>query len=182
MSQTSTVPVATAGNGASPSGRGRAKRLPRWAPWACFVGAAVLVGLLWPVFDLNTALFVVYTVVLGTLAVYVLTRAVEGSRRATDRLVTCLVVSAFGLAMVPLVSLVWTVVGRGITRLDGEFFGYSLVGVVGEGGGAYHAIIGTLEQVGLATLMAVPLGVLGCMHQQAQHGRGELRASDASGF
>ena len=85
MSQTSTVPVATAGNGTPPSGRGRTRRLPRWIPWACFVGAAVLVGLLWPVFDLNTALFVVYTVVLGTLALYVLTRTVEGSRRATDR-------------------------------------------------------------------------------------------------
>ena len=174
MSQTSTVPVATAGDGASPSGRGRAKRLPRWAPWACFVGAAVLVGLLWPVFDLNLALFVVYTVVLGTLAVYVLTRAVEGSRRATDRLVTCLVVSAFGLAMVPLVSLVWTVVGRGITRLDGEFFGYSLVGVVGEGGGAYHAIMGTLVITALTALISVPIGLLTAIFL-VEYARGRLK-------
>ena len=34
-------------------------------------------------------------------------RAVEGRRKATDRLVTCLVTTAFGIAMVPLVSLVW---------------------------------------------------------------------------
>jgi phosphate transport system permease protein len=41
------------------------------------------------------------------------------------------------------------------------------------GGGAYHAIIGTLEQVGLATLMAVPLGVLGAIYL-VEYGRGRF--------
>ena len=126
MSQISAAPVATGSSApGGPRRTERTRRLPNWAPWATFLGAAAVVGALWPVFDLNVALFVFYTVVLGTLAVYLLTRTVEGSRQATDRLVTCLVVSAFGLAMVPLVSLVWEVVSRGIGRLDGTFFNSS---------------------------------------------------------
>ncbi|TFV62600.1 phosphate ABC transporter permease PstA [Geodermatophilus sp. DF01-2] len=160
MTQTSTAPVASGSSAPPPRGRERAGRLARWVPWACFAGAAVLVGLLWPVLDLNIALVVLYTVVLGTLAVYALARAVEGPRRATDRLVTCLVVSAFGVAMVPLFSLVWEVVSRGIERLDVEFFSYSLVGIIGEGGGAYHAILGTLVITALTTLISVPIGLM----------------------
>ena len=161
MSQTSTAPVATGSSAPGGPRRGeRARRLPNWAPGACFVTAAAVVGALWPVLDLNVALFVLYTVVLGTLAVYLLSRSLEGPRRATDRLVTCLVVSAFGLAMVPLVSLVWEVVSRGAARLDGEFFNSSLVGIVGEGGGAYHAIMGTLFITALTTLISVPIGLM----------------------
>jgi phosphate transport system permease protein len=174
MSQTSTAPL-TSGSSAPGSRRTeRTRHLPRWAPWACFVGAVVVVGLLWPVFDLNIALFVLYTVVLGTLALYLLTRAVEGARRATDRLVTCLVVSAFGLAMVPLVSLVWTVVGRGITRLDGTFFNSSLVGIIGEGGGAYHAIMGTIIITALTALISVPIGLLTAIFL-VEYARGRLK-------
>ncbi|MDP9430424.1 MAG: phosphate ABC transporter permease PstA [Actinomycetota bacterium] len=173
MSQISTAPVASGSSAPRPGGRTSAARLGRWAPWACFAGAAVVAGALWPVLDLNIALFVLYTVVLGTLAVYLLSRVVEGSRRATDRLVTCLVVSAFGLAMVPLVSLVWEVVGRGIERLDREFFNSSLVGIIGEGGGAYHAIMGTLIITGLTTLISVPIGLLTAIYL-VEYGRGRL--------
>ena len=175
MSQTSTAPVATGSS--TPGGPRRTERtgrLPRWAPWAAFAGAAVVVGALWPLLDLNIALFVLYTVVLGTLVVYLLTRAVEGSRQATDRLVTCLVVSAFGLAMVPLVSLVWEVLSRGIERLDGEFFNCSLVGIVGEGGGAYHAILGTLIITGLTTLISVPIGLMTAIYL-VEYARGRLK-------
>ncbi|SDY38684.1 phosphate transport system permease protein [Geodermatophilus africanus] len=175
MSQISTASVATGGS--APSGPRRSERtgrLPNWALWACFAGAAVVVGALWPVFDLNIALFVLYTVVLGTLAVYLLTRTTEGSRRATDRLVTCLVVSAFGLAMVPLVSLVWEVVSRGAARLDGEFFSSSLVGIVGEGGGAYHAIMGTLIITALTTLISVPIGLMTAIFL-VEYARGRLK-------
>ena len=62
--------------------------------------------------------------------------------------------------MVPLVSLVVEVISQGIARLDLEFLTYSLVGVVGEGGGAYHAIMGTLIITGITTLISVPIGLL----------------------
>jgi phosphate transport system permease protein len=44
------------------------------------------------------------------------------------------------------------------------------------GGGAYHAILGTLEQAGLATLIAVPIGVLVAIYL-VEYGRGWLARS-----
>ncbi|TKJ32476.1 phosphate ABC transporter permease PstA [Blastococcus sp. CCUG 61487] len=170
MSQLITPPTKTPVAGVS-AGRGR---LPRWVPVACFVlgaAGAVLLGLLTA---LNAATVVVYTVVLGTLALYLASRRVEGPRRATDRLVTCVVVSAFGIAMVPLVSLVVEVLRQGLKRLDTEFLTYSLVGVVGEGGGAYHAIIGTLVITALTTVISVPIGLLTAIYL-VEYGTGRLK-------
>ncbi|MGH3790489.1 MAG: phosphate ABC transporter permease PstA, partial [Pseudonocardiaceae bacterium] len=51
---------------------------------------------------------------------------------------------------------------KGVTVLNGAFLTHTMRGVAEQdpNGGIYHAIIGTLEQVGLATLMAVPFGLL----------------------
>jgi phosphate transport system permease protein len=124
--------------------------------------------------SLNIALYVLYTAVLGTVALYALSRVVEGGRHATDRLVTSLVYGAFGLAMVPLLSLLYQVVSRGIGRFDSTFFSYSLVGVVGEGGGAYHAIMGTLLITVLTALISVPIGLLTAIYL-VEYGRGRLK-------
>jgi phosphate transport system permease protein len=174
MSQTLPAPT---GTGAAPQGSAELRargRLPRWAPWAVFAGALAAVAVLDRLSGLNVALYVLYTVALGTITLYVLSRAIEGPRKATDRLVTSLVVSAFGLAMVPLVSLVYEVVSRGIGRLDGEFLNSSLVGIIGEGGGAYHAIMGTLIITGLTTLISVPIGLLTAIYL-IEYGTGRLK-------
>lgn len=50
------------------------------------------------------------------------------------------------------------------------------MGVIADaetGGGIYHAIVGTLEQVGLATLMAVPIGLLTAVYL-VEYGTGKL--------
>ena len=172
MSQTSTAPSPTGSTG-SAHDAARPGRLPRWTPAAVFAGALAVVVVLDRLFHLNLALSAVYTVTLGTVGLYVLSRTVEGPRRATDRLVTCLVYSAFGIAMVPLISLVYEVVRRGIERFDAEFFGFSLVGIVGEGGGAYHAILGTLIVTGLTTLISVPIGLMTAIYL-VEYGRGRL--------
>jgi phosphate transport system permease protein len=123
-------------------------------------------------FALTSAVF--YGVVLGTIAVYVGTRAVEGRRKATDRLVTCLVTSAFGLAMLPLVSLVYSVLDRGLERFDSQFFTNSMFRVVGEGGGAYHAILGTVIVTLLATVISVPIGLMTAIYL-VEYARGRLK-------
>ncbi|MEW9531993.1 phosphate ABC transporter permease PstA [Microbispora sp. NPDC049125] len=87
---------------------------------------------------------------------------ISTSRRVKDRIVQVLVYLAFALAIIPLLSVLWLVVTNGLKRFDLEFLTHSMrnIGARDAGGGAYHAIIGTLEQVLLASLIAVPIGLL----------------------
>ncbi|MCP2343666.1 phosphate ABC transporter permease PstA [Actinomadura rupiterrae] len=102
--------------------------------------------------------------------------SVSASRKIKDRLVQGLVYLAFALAVIPLVSLLWTVVKHGTARFDATFFSHSMNGVAGRdaGGGAYHAIIGTLEQVLIASVISVPLGVLTAVYLVEYGRRGRL--------
>ncbi|KUM72954.1 phosphate ABC transporter permease PstA [Streptomyces curacoi] len=154
----------------------RGARLPKWAPWAIAAGSIALglgisaaAGLH---SDIQWALIAALLHILGT---YVIAARVENRRQAKDRVVTALVWVAFLLAVVPLASLVWSTVQRGVKVLDGYFLTHSM-GVVPDsqpGGGIYHAILGTLEQVGLATLIAAPIGVLTAIYL-VEYGRGNL--------
>ncbi|GAA2663508.1 MULTISPECIES: phosphate ABC transporter permease PstA [Nonomuraea] len=87
---------------------------------------------------------------------------ISTGRRIKDRVVQGLVYLAFALAVVPLISVLWLVIQNGLARFDLEFLTHSMrgIGARDAGGGAYHAIIGTLEQVLLASVIAVPIGVL----------------------
>jgi phosphate transport system permease protein len=72
------------------------------------------------------------------------------------------------------VSLVYTVLDKGLARLDSTFFTNSMFRVVGEGGGAYHAIFGTLIITALATLISVPIGLMTAIYL-VEYGRGRLK-------
>jgi phosphate transport system permease protein len=152
----------------------RRRHLPRLAPLGLYAGGLLLGALLSALTGFSIALTVVYGAVLGTIAVYVAARVVEGSRKATDRLVTCLVTTAFAIAMVPLVSLVYTVLDNGLARFDAAFFSNSMFRVVGEGGGAYHAILGTLVITALATVISVPIGLMTAVYL-VEYGSGRLK-------
>ena len=154
-------------------------RLPRWAPWA-------LLGASWVVFVVIFAITAASTgdefniagaILLGTVVfdvlLYVIARLVEGSRQATNRLVTSLVATAFIIALLPLFSLLYTVVSNGLARFDIQFFSESMRNVVGEGGGALHAIVGTLLITGAAALISVPVGLLTAIYL-VEYGRGPL--------
>jgi phosphate transport system permease protein len=149
-------------------------RLPRLALPGLYLFGVALGTVLSAATGFSVTSTVIYGVVLGTLAVYVATRAVEGRRKATDRLVTCLVTTAFGIAMIPLVSLVYTVLDKGLARFDSQFFTNSMFRVVGEGGGAYHAIIGTLIITAVATLISVPIGLMTAIYL-VEYGTGRLK-------
>lgn len=145
---------------APPTGLPTQGQLPRWAvPGGVAIAAAVVGGVL-ALTGFSTGLFVVGTAVLFAVGLYAASRMVEGRRKATDRLVTVVVTSAFLLALLPLVSVLWTVISNGLTRFDAEFFSSSMRGVVGEGGGVYHAILGTLIITALAALISIPIGLL----------------------
>ncbi|GGQ12968.1 phosphate transport system permease protein [Actinomadura coerulea] len=101
---------------------------------------------------------------------------VSAGRKIKDRVVQGLVYLAFALALIPLVSVLWTVIVNGAERLDPTFFQFSMNAVSGSdaGGGAYHAIIGTLEQVLITSLIAVPIAVLTAVYLVEYAGNGRL--------
>ena len=135
--------------------------------------AAVLLGLLsWlPEGSANWARWIIVSLVAYCLGIYVVSRVVEGRRPGLDRLMAAVVTSCFVVVSLPLVSLVWTVVERGGSRFDRAFFTETMRGVVGEGGGGYHAILGTLIVTGLATLLSVPFGLFTAIYL-AEYGHG----------
>lgn len=150
--------------------------LPRWAPWAV-AGLAVLVALLLrQVLGSGPVLTFLFAAVLFTVGISLVSRRVEGRRRAADRTVTTVVTTMFAVAMVPLASLTWTVVTRGSGRFDVLFFTETMRNVIGEGGGAQHAILGTLIITGLATLISVPIGLMTAIYL-VEYGRGRLARS-----
>jgi phosphate transport system permease protein len=154
----------------------RGARLPKWSPFAIAAGSvAVAVGIaLGAGLDSRIQIGLIAGLLFLT-GTYGIAARVEGSRQAKDRIATSLVWVAFLLAVVPLASLVWSTVVRGIKVLDVYFLTHSM-GVVADsepGGGIYHAILGTLQQVGLATLIAAPVGVLTAIYL-VEYGRGKL--------
>jgi phosphate transport system permease protein len=156
----------------------QARRLPRWSPLAVAAGALVLSYLIFGLAGLlggGLVLTLVGAVLLFLIGTAVASTVVEGRRAARNRVATSLIYSAFALALLPLLSVVGTLVSKGLTRLDGDFFNHSMRNITSfdANGGAYHAILGTIEQAGIATLITVPLGILGAIYI-VEYGRGRL--------
>jgi len=148
--------------------------LPAWAPYVAVGASAVCVAaMLLAAGAFSVALLLVATAGLSCVALYLWSRSVEGSRRATDRAVTLMIVSAFGLALAPLLSLLFEVTKRGLPGLSLEFLTESARGVVG-GGGAAHAIVGTVVITGVAAVISVPIGLMAAIYL-TEYGGGRLR-------
>jgi phosphate transport system permease protein len=148
--------------------------LPGWAPYGAFVGAlifcaAVEAALGW----FTIALMLVFGALVAIVAIYAWSRAVEGRRRAKDAAVTMAIATAFGVAMAPLISLLYEVITRGAKGISWEFFTTTSRGVVG-GGGAEHAIVGTLIITACAAVISVPIGIMAAIYMN-EYGRGPLR-------
>lgn len=103
-----------------------------------------------------------------------LPRTVALGRRARNRAAGIVAALCLVAALAPLVALGVFTVSRGIHELSGRFLSHSMAGVgpLTSGGGIYHAMLGTLEQVLLATAMAVPLGLLVAVGLNEQPMRG----------
>jgi phosphate transport system permease protein len=109
--------------------------------------------------SVNWALWVVVALAFYLGTTLVVSSLVESRRQATDRFTAALMASAFVVVLLPLISVVWTVIDRGSNRFDWDFYSTTMRGVVGEGGGGYHAIVGTVVITALTTLFAVPFGL-----------------------
>ena len=103
-------------------------------------------------------------------------RSISIRRRIKDNAATSFFVVSFVIAIVPLVWLLWVVVARGwyaVTRSG--WWTHSLRGVMPEqfAGGVYHALYGTLAQAAVATILAVPLGLMAAVYL-AEYGSDRL--------
>jgi phosphate transport system permease protein len=102
----------------------------------------------------------------------------EGRRSVVDRLVGVLMVTAVAVCLTGLGAVLVYTAARGVKAMSGDFFTHSMAGVGPRdtNGGAYHSILGTLEQVLLATLISVPTGLLVAVYL-TEYGRGWIAAA-----
>lgn len=81
-------------------------------------------------------------------------------RKVFSKLMTSLCALAVALALVPLAFVLFYCVVRGFRSLDWNFF-TKLPKPMGEtGGGMANAIVGSLKLIGLASALAIPVGIL----------------------
>lgn len=113
-------------------------------------------------------------VILQMLAI----RRVEGPQEAADRLASLLIGTGALIAFVALVSICWTVLAEGsalIVRGFPNFFINDLATVgpldPSTEAGAFHSIVGTLEQVMIATVFTVPLAIMTAVYLNEIGGR-----------
>ncbi|MFK8026222.1 MAG: phosphate ABC transporter permease PstA, partial [Ilumatobacter sp.] len=134
--------------------------LDGWPMWAIAGGSVAVAALTWiPSGSINWARWIIASLVLYLVATVVVARIVESSRQATDRFAKAVVTSAFFVVLLPLVSVIWTVIERGSARFDWTFYSSTMRQVIGEGGGGYHAIVGTLVITGVTALFSIPFGM-----------------------
>jgi phosphate transport system permease protein len=146
--------------------------LPRWAVPA--LGAlSIVVALALKAGGLSWALAVVIGWLVFTIVLVGTSLGVEGSRRGKDRAATVFVWTCFGLALLPLGTLLWLVVKEGGGVVDGTFLTSSMRNVIGPGGGIYHALVGTIIVTGLAAVMSIPVGIFTAIYL-VEYGGGAL--------
>lgn len=156
-----------------------AGRLPRATVPIAMAGSAVI-GYALAVLASGTGnigLATLFAFLLYLVTIEIATRVVEGARQAADRRASNLIAGAFLLALVPLGSLVWVTLSNGLARFDLAFFSNSMRNVVGEGGGAIHAVYGTLYVTGMATVISVPIGLLTAIYLAEYGARNRLSKS-----
>jgi phosphate transport system permease protein len=93
-------------------------------------------------------------------------RRPSGPRTIKNALAYVYVTLSAVLAVIPLVWVLYTVITKGIALVTtSEWWLQSQRGITPrrEGGGAYHAIVGTIEIGLICALIAVPIGVLGAI-------------------
>src|SRR6478609_4899988 len=149
-------------------------RLPRWAPVAAGAAASlVALGLRW-LFDwTGWATSFTTAALLFVVGFTLWSFTVEGRRRAKDRFASTMVYACFVAAVVPLILILFYIGVKGVGVFSVDFFTHSMNGVTSrqQGGGLYHALIGTLELVAIAAVIALPIGIFTAIYL-VEYGRG----------
>jgi phosphate transport system permease protein len=140
----------------------RQASLPPWAVGATTVGAVLITLLLFATTGFaGNADFLVVATLLVVTALGIASWVVEGKRRAIDRIATNAAIVALFVTLIPLFFVIGYVIQKGIEVFSISFLTQEgTAGPLAAGGGIAPAIVGTLEQVLLASLFAVPVGLM----------------------
>ncbi|HIW96806.1 MAG TPA: phosphate ABC transporter permease PstA [Candidatus Corynebacterium gallistercoris] len=87
---------------------------------------------------------------------------ISGGRKVKDKFATIIIYAAMVLALAPLAWVLITVLTNGLSSiLQASWWGFDMAGQPTNkpGGGIAHAMIGTLMQVLVTSLISVPIGV-----------------------
>jgi phosphate transport system permease protein len=103
-------------------------------------------------------------------------REAKGWRRTKNRIATVLMVTSFVLVIIPLGFVLFTTIAKGIGIISWQFLTAPIPPSVlpADVGGIGPAVLGTFLITGLATVIAVPLGVLGAIYLNEYGGKGVL--------
>ena len=149
----------------------RRRRVPKTTVVEMGGSAAAALALVWVVFQLagiNAPFGMSVCWLAGFLLIYgILCRRLYGVLIAKDRLATVAIWSGAIIAFITLAAVISYVVIKGISALFGGFPHFLVADMTHLGGnakvsqlGVGAAIVGTVEQVAIATVITVPLGVL----------------------
>jgi phosphate transport system permease protein len=103
-------------------------------------------------------------------------RGLSTRRLVVDRAMRVVVWFAFLIAIVPLVWILWTVLSKGLDLvLTVDWWTKSQAGITPrkEGGGAYHAIVGTLLMSFVTLVISTPIAVFTAIYL-VEYGRGRF--------
>jgi phosphate transport system permease protein len=93
-------------------------------------------------------------------------------RRFKNNAALSLVYALTGLALVPLALVLWYTIAKGLPSISHPEFFLNVERPVGiPGSGISHAIVGTAMMVGMASLVAIPVGVISGVYL-AEYGHG----------
>ena len=150
---------------------------PKWLIPAILVGSIVVGAALAALVSFSVALWAVFAAVIFLIAAPIAVTSIEGSRQGKNAALTYLVYGAFIVAVIPLISVIWTVLFRGIPTLSPELLTTTMSSVTaiddqqsvengtGVQGGILHAIVGSVIVTLCATIISVPIGLLTAIYQ-----------------
>ena len=153
----------------------RGLRRDEWAEYAIALAAGVhLAVLLRFLLDWNDLLGTALIAMLTFIAVhYLLVAARATPEVAIDKTITTVMWSVGAIILAVLGWMVSYVAAKGARQLSWSFFTQDLgeTSALQTGGGLKHALIGSVEQVGLATFAVVPVAVLTAVYLNELKGR-----------
>lgn len=157
-----------------------ANRKPTWTWMAAATGSAIL-ALVITLVAFESFSIIGFAIIGGVLfigSMYVVSRVMEDRLKATDEFWRHLVWTSFIIALIPLISVIWSAVSQGLPTLVSNpgLLTTDMAGVAGaddiatqtEGaslqGGILHGLVGTIMITLMASVISIPVGLFASIY------------------